>query len=297
MSGIAYVEAESVQEACEWVAQPGTRLLAGGTALALLLRQGLISDERFVSLHRIAGLRRISTGPEGITIGAMVTHHEAATAPAIQSAWPALADLYAAVATRRIRNVATVGGSLAHGDPHLDPPVALMALEATVTAESVDGSRRIALDQLFHDYYETSLAPNEVLTTVTVPAPEPGSSLAAIKFLSRSRDDYATVDVAVRLKLKGDTVADIRIALGSVGPTVIRVPEAEARLTATAVGDDAALEAAGTVAAEAADPETDVRGSADYKRDLIKVLVRRAVRDAVRRARDTSGNSQHGGPA
>jgi aerobic carbon-monoxide dehydrogenase medium subunit len=282
MSGIAYHEPSSVREACELMAIDGSRLLAGGTALALLLRQGLISDDRFVSLGRVQELRRIETSPDRIAIGAMVTHEEVATSPVIRCEYPALAAMFASVASPRIRNAGTVGGNLAHGDPHLDPPVALLALGATVIAQSVDGSREIGLDEFFVDYYETTLEPTEVLTTVAVPRREVGTGFSALKFLSRSKDDYATVDVAVWLRLDGDVIGDVRIGLGSVGPTAYRAVEAEATLKGCGLGDDARLATAGASAAASSDPESDVRGSAAYKRELLQVLVPRTIREAAR---------------
>jgi carbon-monoxide dehydrogenase medium subunit len=210
-----------------------------------------------------------------------VTHTEAARSPLVQAQYPALAETFRHVATPRIRNAGTVGGNLAHGDPHLDPPVTLLALDARVTARSVGGEREIALGDFFRDYYETALAPDELLTQVSVPAVPARSGLAFIKYLPRSQDDYATVDVAVWLRLAegSNSIEESRIALGSVGPTPLRARDAERLLVGQTLSDEL-LGEAGELAAQACDPEDDVRGSAAYKRELVKVVVRRAAYQA-----------------
>lgn len=287
MSNVEYHAPRTVQEACELVERYGedSRVLAGGTALVLLMRQRLLSPACLINIQRIESLGGISGNGGGLSIGALTTHAQAAASSAVRGLYPALADTFAHVATPRIRNAGTVGGNLAHGDPHLDPPVTLLALDARVGLESIRGQRELSLEQFFVDYYETALEPGELVTRVRLPPRAPRSGLSFIKFLPRSQDDYATVDVAAWVRVAEDgSVADARLALGSVGPVVFRAREAEVRLKGERLADGVLAEA-GELAAAASDPEDDVRGSAAYKRELIKVLVGRAVRQAAEEAK------------
>jgi aerobic carbon-monoxide dehydrogenase medium subunit len=193
------------------------------------------------------------------------------------------------VATLRVRNMATVGGGLAHADPNQDPPPSLIALGATVKATSANGSRVIPLDEFFKDYYETVLNPDEIITEVTVPKIAPNTGAAYIKFLPRTADDYATVSAAavVTLDKTKKTIADVRIALGSVGVTPIRATAAEAVLRGQPLKADGFAEA-GEKAKEAVDPVSDFRGSAAYKKDMAAVFVRRALEKALADIRQQS---------
>jgi carbon-monoxide dehydrogenase medium subunit len=193
-----------------------------------------------------------------------------------------LAETYHHVATLRVRNMATVGGGLAHADPNQDPPPSLIALGATLKATSANGSRVIPMDEFFKDYYETVLNPDELITEVMVPKLPSNSGAAYIKFLPRTADDYATVSAAAVLTLdkSNKTVADVRIALGSVGVTPIRATAAEAVLRGQPLKTEAFAEA-GEKAKEAVDPISDFRGSAGYKKDMAAVFVRRALERAL----------------
>lgn len=255
------------------------RYLAGGTALVLLMRAQLLHPPALLALHRLPGLRGIARENGRLRLGALTTHAELARSPVLREHVPVLAEAFAHVATPRIRNVGTVGGNLAHADPHQDPPVALMALGASVVARGPEGERRIPLDELFTGYYETALGPGEVLSAVEVPLPGRDVRTAFIKFLSRSADDYATVNVAVALRAAGGRVAEARIAVGCMGPTPLRAREAEALLVGH-VPDDGRLRLAGEAAAAATDPVLDSRGSPAYKRRITPVIVARAVRQA-----------------
>jgi carbon-monoxide dehydrogenase medium subunit len=178
--------------------------------------------------------------------------------------------------------MATVGGGLAHADPNQDPPPSLIALGATVKATSANGSRTIPLDEFFKDYYETVLGPDEIITEVMVPKLAANTGGAYIKFLPRTADDYATVSAAAVLTLDKakKNIADVRIALGSVGVTPIRATAAEALLRGQPLKAEAFAEA-GEKAKEAVDPISDFRGSAAYKRDMAGVFVRRALEKAL----------------
>jgi carbon-monoxide dehydrogenase medium subunit len=195
---------------------------------------------------------------------------------------PLLAETYHHVATIRVRNMATVGGGLAHADPNQDPPPTLIALGATVKATSANGSRVIPLDDFFADYYETVLNPDEIITELFVPKLPANTGAAYLKFLPRTADDYATVSAAAVLSLDKSkkTISDVRIALGSVGVTPIRATAAEALLRGQPVKPEAFAEAA-EKAKEAVDPVSDFRGSAGYKKEMAGVFVRRALEKAL----------------
>ena len=280
MKPFEYHAPETLDEALDLLAEHGdeAKLIAGGSALLIMMKQDLVQPAHLVSLHRVAGLGGIRESNGGLAIGGFSTHREVETSPLVTQRVPALAETFRKVATIRIRNVATIGGNLVHGDPALDPPVTLLALDARVRLQSREGSRVLPLDELFVDYYETAVGPTEVLTEVEVPGMPPRSSAAFLKFLPRTEDDYGTVTAAVRLTAdeSGQRCADVRIALGAAGSTTIRARAAEDALRGQALTEEAFREAA-EVAKGETDPISDIRGSAGYKREMAGVFVRRAL--------------------
>jgi carbon-monoxide dehydrogenase medium subunit len=258
------------------------KLVAGGTALIIMMKQRLLRPSCLISLRSVRGLNGIELQNGGLRIGGLATHRQLETSPLIRRRLPMLAETYHHVATLRVRNMATVGGGLAHADPNQDPPPSLIALGATLKATSANGSRVIPMDEFFKDYYETVLNPDELITEVSVPKLPPNSGAAYIKFLPRTADDYATVSAAAVLTLdkSNKTIADVRIALGSVGVTPIRATAAEAVLRGQPLKTEAFAEA-GEKAKEAVDPISDFRGSAGYKKDMAAVFVRRALERAL----------------
>jgi len=258
------------------------KLLAGGTALVIMMKQRLVRPSCLVSLRSVRGLNGIEVKDGGLRIGGLATHRDVETSSLVRRRLPMLAETYHHVATIRVRNMATVGGGLAHADPNQDPPPTLIALGATVKATSANGSRVIPLDEFFTDYYETVLKPDEIITEVFVPRLAANSAGAYLKFLPRTADDYATVSAAAVLTLDKNkkTISDVRIALGSVGVTPIRATAAEAVLRGQPVKAEAFAEA-GEKAKEAVDPVSDFRGSAAYKKDMVAVFVRRALEKAL----------------
>lgn len=258
------------------------KLVAGGTALIIMMKQRLVRPSCLISLRSVRGLNGIELQNGGLRIGGLATHRQLETSPLIRRRLPMLAETYHHVATLRVRNMATVGGGLAHADPNQDPPPSLIALGATLKATSANGSRVIPMDEFFKDYYETVLNTDELITEVMVPKLPPNSGAAYIKFLPRTADDYATVSAAAVLTLdkSNKTIADVRIALGSVGVTPIRATAAEAVLRGQPLKTEAFAEA-GEKAKEAVDPISDFRGSAGYKKDMAAVFVRRALERAL----------------
>jgi carbon-monoxide dehydrogenase medium subunit len=190
---------------------------------------------------------------------------------------PLLADVYHHVATVRIRNVATVGGGLAHADPAQDPPPGLIALDAKVKLQSKSGGERILpINELFTDYYETAIQPGELLTEVIVPALPAGAKATYIKFLPRTADDYATVAVAARAQVENGTVRNLRVALGAAAPTPVHATAVQDALEGQQATAENIRQAAAAVA-DIVDPLEDFRGSSDYKRDMAVVFTRRAL--------------------
>jgi aerobic carbon-monoxide dehydrogenase medium subunit len=258
------------------------KLIAGGTSLVIMMRQRLVRPNCLVSLRSVRGLNSIEINDGGIRVGGLATHREVESSSLLRRRLPLLAETYHHVATVRVRNMATVGGGLAHADPNQDPPPTLIALGATVKVTSADGSRVIPLDDFFTDYYETVLKPDEIVTEVFIPKMAPNSAGAYLKFLPRTADDYATVSAAAVLTLDKtkQTISDVRIALGSVGVTPIRATAAEAVLRGQPLKAEAFAEA-GEKAKEAVDPLSDFRGSAAYKKEMAGVFVRRALEKAL----------------
>jgi carbon-monoxide dehydrogenase medium subunit len=258
------------------------KLIAGGTALVIMMKQRLVRPSCLVSLGSVRGLNGIELKDGGLKIGGLATHRSVEGSALVRRRLPMLAETYHHVATLRVRNMATVGGGLAHADPNQDPPPSLIALGATVKATSPNGSRVIPLDEFFKGYYETVLEPDEIITEVFVPKVAPNTGAAYIKFLPRTADDYATVSAAAVLTLDKNkkTIADVRIALGSVGETPVRAVAAEKVLRGQPLKTEAFAEA-GEKAKEAVDPVSDFRGSAAYKKDMAGVFVRRALEKAL----------------
>jgi aerobic carbon-monoxide dehydrogenase medium subunit len=258
----------------------GARVIAGGTALIIWMRQRLLTPQMLVSLQRIPNFNNISFDEsDGLRIGAGALHRDIELSSLVKQHYPLLHETFRKVAQPRIRNMATLGGNLAGGDPLTDPGASLIALDAEVTLAGSGGRRTLALEEFFVDYYETALEPGEILTEVRIPPPQ-RAAWAHIKFTPRSVEDFATVGVAVTLKCTGDRCEDVRLALNSVSSTILRAKKAEAVLRGQRV-NDAALREMGEVAATEVDPMDDNRGSAEYKREMVKVLVRRATAAAV----------------
>jgi carbon-monoxide dehydrogenase medium subunit len=258
------------------------KLIAGGTALIIMMRQRLVRPSCLISLRSVRGLNGIAQKDGGLRIGGLTTYREVETSSLVRRRVPLLAETCRHIATIRVRNMATVGGGLAHADPNQDPPPTLIALGATLKAASANGSRVIPVEEFFTDYYETVLKPDEIITEIFVPRLPANSGAAFLKFLPRTADDYATVSAAavVTLDRAKRIFTDVRIALGSVGTTPIRAREAEAVLRGQPVKADALREAA-EKAKEAVDPVSDFRGSAAYKKEMAGVFVRRALEKAL----------------
>jgi carbon-monoxide dehydrogenase medium subunit len=258
------------------------RVIAGGTSLIIMMRQRLLMPKVVISLARIPKFDKITyRTKDGLRIGAGARHRDIELDPAVQKHYPLLHETFRKVAQPRIRNMGTVGGNLAGGDPLTDPGASLIALDAEVVLTGSKGQRTLRLEEFFIDYYQTALEPGELLTEIHVPPPErPGWS--HIKFTPRSIEDFATVGVALTVRANNGVCEDVRIGLNSVAPTIVRARKAEEVLRQKPI-TDALLREMGEVATTEVDPMDDNRGSAEYKREMVKVLVRRAAQEAFQR--------------
>ena len=273
---------DSLSGALELLAEHngGAKLLAGGTSLTTLLKQSLIAPDHIVSLHRVPGLDSVEASNGELRIGGLTTQRDVETSAVVKEHAPLLAEAYRRVATVRIRNVATVGGGIAQADPAMDPPPSLLILGASVVATSTRGERVIPISEVYADYYETTLEPDEIVTELRVPAQPSGAGWTYIKYLPRTEDDYATVSVAAIGSVEGGSIADVRVALGAVAPTAVRASVVEEALAGQAPTLDALREASQAVA-DIVDPTDDPRGSAWYKRDMSVVFTRRALEQVL----------------
>jgi carbon-monoxide dehydrogenase medium subunit len=278
-----YCEPGSISEAVALLTEDdGAKCLAGGATLVAMLNAGLIEPSRIVSLRRIPDLCDIVFKPDGdVLIGAMTTHATVAAEPKLRGGLALVREAAAQIAHPPIRNMGTIGGSLAHADPNADYPCALVAAGGEVEAVGPSGRRSWPTEAFFVDYLASALAPDEVVVGVRLPATVRGEASAYVRF-ARVDGDYATVSVGVRLRWEAGACAAIRIAVGSCGPTPIRIEAAERALVGGGLhSDDIASAAQAYVAAS--DPMDDIRGSADYRRMLIPGLLERAVRRACDR--------------
>ncbi len=284
MNSFDYHAPTSLEETFELLQTYGedAHVMAGGTALILLLQQGLVQPGHVVGLRGVAelqGIRRLDDG--GLQIRAMATHRQAEKSPEVQAYCPALANTFSRVATIRIRNQGTVGGNLAHADPAQDPPPMLIALDGQAVVAGAGGERRIALDEFFVDYFETALQPGEVLTSIELPPLPSGTRVTYKKFLPRTQDDYATVSVAAALGIGSDgTCEHVRVALGAAATTPVHARNVEQALKGQRLDADKIKEAAALVRDEV-DPLDDLRGSAAYKREMARVWTQRALQELL----------------
>jgi aerobic carbon-monoxide dehydrogenase medium subunit len=255
------------------------RAIAGGTALMLMMKSGLYRPRRLVSLRALRpaldGIRIAADG--GFEIGAMVPLAELQRSEAVGAVAPVIADTLRTHSNVRVRNVATIGGNLAHADPHMDLPPVLMALGAAVRLAGPGGERIARVEDLFTGYLETIVANDELITALVVP-PQPGRRAAYVKCTARSADDWPALGLAVSVLVEDGIVRDARIAIGAATETAMRLPGAEALVAGRRIDDDAMLREAGRAAAAEAPVVADHHGSASYKRVLIEVHLGRALR-------------------
>jgi carbon-monoxide dehydrogenase medium subunit len=263
---------------------PEAKILSGGMSLIPLMRLRLAAPRQVIDINRIAGLAEIGETDGFLTIGALTREAELEASELVRAKYPILAATAAVIGDPLVRNRATVGGNLAHADPANDHPATMLALGAEVVATGPTGERRIPITSFFTGFFATALAPDEILTAIRVPIPPPRSGGAYVK-LERKVGDFATAGVAAQLTLGGDDVCEqVRIGLTNVGSIPIEARQAEEALRGKRPEPEVIRQAA-QLAAEASDPSTDLRGSVEYKRDLVRVLTVRALNRALEQAR------------
>ncbi len=277
------VEPASLKEAIALLdpQEPTVRAVAGGTALMLMMKAGVFQPTRLVCLHRIEPeyARITVTGDGAVRIGAMATLSEVEKDSNVATRLPVLKRAMRTLSNVRVRNVARVGGALAHGDPHMDLPPVLSALGARVSVAGAKGGRELPLVELYAGYYETVLEKNELITAVTVPALG-GRKAAYMKVTSRTADDWPALGVAVSFEYQDGALRDPVVVVSAATEKVTRMAGAE-KVLQGAAPDDAALNRAGEAAVAEAAILADAHGSAAYKRELLRVYLRRAVRQAL----------------
>jgi len=268
----------------------GAKLLAGGQSLIPLMKLRFASPEHLVDLNFISGTSFIKEDSGAFHFGAMTRHVEIENS-ALSRRIPVLHDCAAGIADVQIRNRGTIGGSLAEADPSGDWANALMTLDTTVHCLGPNGARKLALADFIKDAYTTDLANDELVTEVEVKIPPKGAAGAYLAF-KRTAPVYPSAAVAVQLAMDGDTCKDAAISLGCVGLAPIRASEAEKELSGKRL-DEKVVASAAEAARAAADPQPDMRGSADYKRQLVAALVKKAINIAARRARGEQIEGHH----
>jgi aerobic carbon-monoxide dehydrogenase medium subunit len=268
------------------------RPVGGGTALMLMMKAGVFQPTRLVSLRRITTLSRIAATPDGgLAVGALTPLAQVERSADVARGAGVIVRTMRRLSNIRVRNVATIGGCLAHGDPHMDLPPVLMALGASIVVTGRASERVIKVEDLFAGYYETVLARDELITELQIP-PQGARRAAYLKCTTGSADDWPALGVAVSFEADGKVIQAPRVVVSAATEKATRLKGAEEVLTG-APFDDAALARAGDAAADEAETMSDVRGSAPYKRELIRVYVRRAVRQAFEVNRTGTEGAAH----
>jgi carbon-monoxide dehydrogenase medium subunit len=279
----------TVEEALKLLSQYSEeecKIVAGGQSLLILMKQRLLTPKYLIDIKGISDLDYIKLDDKkGLKIGALATHRAIEKSPIIRNGFSILAEMEQNVSSVETRNWGTIGGNVSHGDPGGDPAPVLITLNAKLKMTSLSGERTVDAEDFTLDYFETALRHDELLTEIQVPALPPNTGAKFTKF-SQIVGDYALASVGVLITLdkKKEICSDARIALGAVGIAPMRAKKAEEILKGKKVSDDLLAEA-GQVASEESSPTTDVEASEEYKRELVRVLVKRVGGEALERAK------------
>lgn len=259
------------------------KLLAGGHSLLPMMKLRFAEPEHLIDLNGIEALRGIRINGTMIHIGAMTTENALIHSEPLAKHCPLLPEAARNISDPQVRNRGTIGGDIAHGDPANDHPALMLACGAEFVIQGPGGRRLVAAEDFFFGTYWTALEEDEVMTEIRIPSFRPGTGSAYAK-LKRKQGDWATAAAAVVLRLEGDTCVEARIALTNLGPTALNVTDAAAALTGRPI-DEVAVETAAEQAAAITDPAEDLRGDAEYKRAMAGEMTRRAIGQAIQRAR------------
>lgn len=282
MKSFAFFEPTTLAEASRLFAEEHAQLLAGGTDLVIGMKALTETPQSVISLQKIPGLAGITTYGDSINIGAMTKVREVELSADIQQHHTALAEGAAEIGSIQIRNLATIGGNIAHASPAADTVAGLLVADAQVDIASADGERSVPIDELFTGPGQTVLTPGEIITRFRLPKPASGSHY--IKHKIREVMDLAFIGVAAAVNLDNGTITDARIGLAAVAPTPIRATEAEELLRGNAPTPEL-LEQAGETAAAGCSPISDLRCSAEHRREMVNILTKRTLQNALARAR------------
>ena len=258
------------------------KILSGGHSLIPMMKLRFASPERVIDINGIPGLSYIKEEDGVLKFGALTRESEIEHSDLLKEKYPIFADVTKLIADPQVRNMSTVGGNLAHGDAANDHPAVMLALRATVVATGKDGKRSIPIDEFFFGFYTTALQHGEILTEIQIPIPPKGTGSAYHK-LERKVGDYATAGVAVQLTIENGTCTAIGIGLTNVNPIPLRAKRSEKLLLNNPLTDENIAEAA-KLASEDCSPSADLRGSEEYKRAMVAVLVKRMIKKAVERS-------------
>jgi len=283
-----YFTPKKIEEALKLLSQYDEgecKVIAGGQSLIILMKQKLLTPKYLIDIKGLSDLDYIKLDDkQGLKIGALATHRSIEKSPVIQNGFSVLAEMEQNISSVETRNWGTIGGNVSHGDPGGDPVPVLIALNAKLKMTSLSGERIIDAEDFTLDYFETALRHDELLAEIQIPSIPPNTGVKFTKY-SQIAGDYATASVAVLITLDKNEICDnVRIALGSVGIAPMRAKKAEEILKGKKISDDLLAEA-GQIASEEASPTTDAEVSEEYKRDLVKVLVKRVGSEALARAK------------
>lgn len=275
-----FLQPDSLSGALEALAAYGdeAKVLAGGTAVVLMLQQRLIAPAALINIERVPDLNYINLKPEGMHIGPLTKLRDIERSAAIQEHCPLLSQTCGEVANVRIRNQATLGGNLAEADYASDPPTTLLALEAQVTATSVRGTRCLALQDFHIGFFTTTLEPDELITDIFIPACPPESRMTYLKYKSRSSEDRPCTGVAALAAFDGKTCTELRLAVGAACEVPQRLPNIENMAKGQTLNDELVGEIAAGYA-ESIETLEDIRGSAWYRTQMIRTHVQRALEE------------------
>lgn len=290
MRPFEYLEAANLDQACHLLSEykDKAKILAGGQSLLPILKQRIISPGYLISIKSLHELEYISKNGAGIGIGALTTHHAIETSSLIKEKFPMLVDMERSLGSIQIRNWGTIGGNLCHADPGGDPGPALIAFNAKVKAVSLRGIREIPLESFLVGFLETALEPDEILTEISVPYPSPHTGLSyvkeSVKFGGRT-----IASVAVSITMSGKHIREARIVLGAIGNKPFRATETEKLLYNIDRGQ--ILEKAAASAAWEVEPRSDLEGTKEYKKQIVKVITRKALNQAILQAQNRNRES------
>ena len=280
-----FYRADSFAEAASLLADHDAAVIAGGQSLMPLLRQGVVDADVIVDISGIEGHDEITTGPEGLSLGGLVTHRDLIESDLQETPWRSLPETAKTIGDRQVRNWGTIGGSIAHADPSLDYPPTMIAMDAEVEYKSTDTTQSIPLDEFYIAQYVTVLEPEELVTGVRIPRPPEGTGVAFEKFAWR-KGDMSLVNVASRLTVDGTEIVDARICVGAMGPTPLRMERLEEALVGEDARDDDHRAAVAEHVSDFTEPVPEEQASVAYKNRIAENLTEKTLATAAERAQE-----------